>query len=36
MEMPRALRQILWFVLLWLGGVATLAVIAGVIRLFLV
>jgi hypothetical protein len=31
--MPRPLKQTLWFVGLWAAGVATVAVVAGVLRL---
>lgn len=31
--LSKRLRQILWFVGLWLGGVATVVAVAGIIRL---
>ncbi len=30
--MPRPLKQTLWFIGLWAGGVASVAVVAGVLR----
>jgi hypothetical protein len=34
-EEPPLQRRIAWFVGLWVGGVAAIAVVAGVIRYFL-
>jgi hypothetical protein len=34
--MPEGVRRLLWFVGLWLAGVATIAVVAYVIRLAVV
>jgi hypothetical protein len=34
-EPPRLTRRLIWFAILWLGGVASVAALAFVIRLFL-
>ena len=34
-ETPRFARRLIWFAILWVGGVAAVAAVAFVLRLFL-